>query len=143
MNNRVRLLLACLLAVTATAWGQNVGALRSATWELPQTDADRRVINGIFGGLNAVQVECPASLRESLAAERAYAACAEYQPGSLAEFDRGDAERGVIGLGDVWQSPWQENSEFGVVRTLALGGATYYVALDRPNALVFVIRFAE
>lgn len=144
MSRLVRGAVAALaLVVASPAWAQNVGALRSATWELPRTDADVRVINEVFTGVSAVQTECPEGLRESLAEERAYAACGRYEARGGAQVGRMLVDANVSILGRVWQSAWQENSEFGTVRTLAYGGATYYVALDDSGGLVYVIRFEE
>lgn len=127
--------------LTAAA-AQSVGSLRQATWDLPVTSTDNVVVSEFFGALQAVQSVCPESLRASLAAERALAACARLGDYFQAEVGRSMVELAFITTGS-WASPWQENPDFGTVRRLAHEGAEYFLAINEASGLAYVIRFED
>lgn len=129
-----------LAAAVAGAAAQNVGGLRQASWDLPVTASDNVVVSEFFGALQAVQSICPESLRVSLAAEQALAACARLGQYFMADLGRSMVEMAFITNGS-WASPWQENQDFGTVRRLAHQGAEYFLAINEANGLAYVIRF--
>lgn len=137
---------ACALIVSSVAFGQNVGALRTSRFALPQNDVDREVITLFFGAFGGVQGDCSESLEASLEAEGALAACATFDPGfyepamlrQLAEL----AFDGNFGGRDSrWLSPWQAAEGFGSIRRVEMGEFEYVLALDETDASV--IRFLE
>lgn len=129
-----------VLAVLAFGVGQNVGGLRQSSWDLPVTPADTTVVSEFFGALSAVQTACSESLRSSLAAERALAACARLGEYFMGEIGRSMVEMTFISVGS-WVSPWQENADFGTVRQLSYQGSTYFLAINEAAGLAYVIRF--
>lgn len=129
-----------VLAALAFGMAQNVGGLRQSSWDLPVTAADNTVVSEFFGAISAVQTVCSESLRASLAAERALAACARLGDYFDAELGRSMTELKLRSLG-AWTTPWQENADFGTVRQLSSGGATYFLAIDAAAGLAYVIRF--
>lgn len=141
MNSPNRIIgAAFLFLVIGLAGAQSVGGLRGTTWDLPRTDVDNTVISRYFGALQAVQTSCPQSLQDSLAAERAYAACAR-----LGEFFMGDMARSLVEIEFIstgqWVSPWQEDPGFGVLRRLTLNGVEFFLAMNESTGLAYVIRF--
>lgn len=131
-----------VLAVLGLVAAQNVGGLRQASWDLPKTSADNTIVSEFFGALSAVQTMCPESLRASLAAERALAACARLGDYFMAELGRSMVEMTFISMGS-WASPWQENRDFGTVRRLNYQGSEYFLAIDERSGLAYVVRFEE
>lgn len=129
-----------VLAVTLSAAAQGVGTLRQSSWDLPKTDVDNVVVSEFFGALSAVQTACPQSLQDSLAAERALAACARLGAYFNGEVARAMAEMAFLSSGS-WLSPWQEDPGFGVVRRLTYEGVEYYVAMNEAAGFAYVIRF--
>jgi hypothetical protein len=149
MRNRqleaVRVIVAtALVAFMLVASAQNVGALRQTSYDLPQTVLDREVLTLFFGAIDAVQRPCSASLTDSLASERALAACAAFDAGNL-DLERRRAqlafESNFDGTPHTWVTPWQEAEGFGNVRRVALAGQEYFLAID--DGLAYVIRFLE
>ncbi len=131
-----------VLAVLGLVAAQNVGGLRQASWDLPKTSADNTIVSEFFGALSAVQTMCPESLRASLAAERALAACARLGDYFMAELGRSMVEMTFISMGS-WASPWQENNDFGTVRQLNYQGSEYFLAINEAADLAYVIRFGD
>ena len=133
-----------LAALLLIASAQNVGSLRQSSYDLPQTPLDSEVLTLFFGAIEAVQGPCAPSLTESLAAERALAACATFG-GSGLDTRRTLAELAFetnrTGTSHTWQTPWQQVDGFGSVRRVALAGQEYFLAID--DGLAYVIRFLE
>lgn len=129
-----------IVTATLTVAAQGVGSLRGSSWDLPKTEADNTVVSEYFGALSAVQTTCPQTLQNSLAAERALAACARLGDYFDGEMARSMAELAFLSKGS-WVSPWQEDPGFGVVRRLTYGGAEYYLAMNEATGLAYVIRF--
>lgn len=151
MRKRVVLALAFVALVLASVGlGQNVRSLREQVADLPQSGADREVLNLFFGGISAVQGECAPSLVESLRAENALAACASYGTGLgiSAEVARQMVEVEFMLALDLegrggWLTPWRNNADFGAVRELEFGGSHYFLALDHDSGLAYVIKFLD
>ena len=133
-----------LAALLLVASAQNVGSLRQASYDLPQTALDGEVLTLFFGALDAVQGPCSATLTESLAAENALAACATFRASNL-DTRRSLAELAFqtnrTGTPHTWLTPWQQVDGFGSVRRFALAGQEYFLAID--DGLAYVIRFVE
>lgn len=120
---------------------QGVGSLRTTSWDLPRTETDNTVVSAFFGALQAVQTSCPQSLQDSLAAERAYAACAKLGDYLSGELGRTMVEVEFLTTPGTWVSPWQEDPGFGVLRRLSFGGVEYYLAINEVAGLAYAIRF--
>lgn len=149
---KTRLLVLVLVFLTFSHFGlgQNVRSLREQSTDLPQSAADREVLNLFFGAISAVQDGCGPALVESLRAENALAACATYGTsfGSTAELTRQMVELEFMVPLEVedrgaWLTPWRNNSDFGTVRELVFGDSHYFLALDDASGIAYVIKFLE
>ena len=132
-----------VLGLAGLVAAQNVGGLRQANWDLPVTPADNTVVSEFFGALSAVQTVCPESLRASLAAERALAACAQLGKYFNAEVGRSMSELAFLTAPASWLSPWQADPGFGTVRRLELDGVEYFLAINEGTGLAYVVRFED
>ena len=145
-TKRLLAILAFALIVGSVGFGQNVGALRTSPYALPQNDVDREVVTLFFGAFGGVQRSCSDSLEASLEDEGALAACATFDPGfyepaMLRQLAELAFDGNFDGRDSRWLSPWQEAEGFGSVRQVEMGGHEYVLALDDTDA--FVIRFLE
>lgn len=149
-----KLLAAIFSSLLCAAFAQNVSSLRQASTDLPQTDADRTVVNLFFGSISAVQTPCDESLKASLEAEKALAACASFDNSmymgmgetltrQTVDMSFYDMTEPFMGGKGEWLSPWQNNEEFGTARQLGYEGSTYYLTLDAEQGLARVIKFAK
>lgn len=146
------IMLVSLLLVTYLVSAQDVGGLKSSNTDLPQTDADRTVVNALFGSIGAVQSSCSSSLIASLKKENALATCASYDESMYMGVGDGllremidnsffEITEAYMGGGGQWLTPWQENKDFGVIRQLGYEGNIYYLTLD--DGVARVIKFNE
>lgn len=140
MRARRTILLTGMIALLGLGLAQSVGSLRASSWDLPKTDVDNTVVSSFFGALQAVQTACPQSLQDSLAAERALAACAR-----LGDYFSGEVARAMVEMEFIssgrWVTSWQEDSGFGVVRQLSFNGSLFFVAMNEATRLAYVVRF--
>lgn len=145
MYRYVYLVVVAIALMVGGAQAQDVGALRAANWQLPQTVADGVVLSDVFDVINAVQTPCPQSLVDSLIEQGALAACGTPTQASTSVSDRlGSHGRQLIELRlrrGSWLTPWQQDSGFGTVRQYSYQGSVYFVALNSSAGLAYVIRF--
>ncbi|MEX2536237.1 MAG: hypothetical protein WD273_11640 [Trueperaceae bacterium] len=149
IKTRLLVLVLAFLTFTHLGLGQNVRSLREQPTDLPQSTADREVLNLFFGAISAVQGRCIPALVESLQAENALAACASYGTNfGTAELTRQEVELEFIVPLELeergaWLTPWRNNSDFGTVRELEFGDSHYFLALDDASGRAYVIKFLE